>query len=403
MTSAAKPVIVLAVVSLWLVSGLGFPVAAVSAPRQFTYSVSTIATSQRGQFVGAVGGSSQLFVGFLNGTVAKMDPQTGRIIRSVALPDGNSAAHLAYHNGSLFVGTEYLYGAKDSPPYHVYRIDPAVMAITGVVPMAAPFANGFVVPIDGYLWAGDGHCSLYKIDPSDMQVKGVVPDAAEDEMMSDGTHYWGECRNIVNAMNPGPNLPTVTASGSLTLPNRPRGFFLADGGVYSSGTHDFTLYSMSIQGSLVIFRNAGTLGNHSLPTRDTTMYGSLLYTYQTGREADSGWMAARVFVYGDHFRIKAIVSLPGAALPSDASQHTLFVLNSRLCFVTRSAVGYVLPPSSVKVNAILGIDHTGAPSSQQGTHTPAADRGSLVSSMGYLGPVLRMFHHFRSRPVVTTC
>jgi hypothetical protein len=399
MVRMAKPIIVMAVVGLWLVTGLGIPVAAVSAPKELTYSVSTIAASPTDRFVGAVGASPFLFVGFLNGTVVRMDPQTGSITGSVALPDGNSAAHLAYYNGTLFVGTEFLHGARDSPPYHVYAINPRTMAIAGAVAMVYPYANGLVVPIDRYIWAADGHCSLYKIDPGSMQVKGVVQGAAEDEMVSDGTHYWGECRNVVNAMTPGPNLPTVIASGSLTYPNRPRGFFIFGSGVYTSGTMDYVLYSMSIQGSLVLFTNTGILGNHSIPTRDTTLLGSLLYTYQTGSEADSGRMPASIFVYNHLFRMRAMVPLPGPALPSDASQHTLFVLNSRLYFVTQSAVGSVVPPPTL--DAREGGGQSGNSSStQQSARGLAAEGASFMTSVGFLGPMFRMSHLVRSRPIV---
>jgi len=348
---------VLAVVAFWLISGLTVPVAAVSAPKHLTYSVTTVAVSPGNQFVGAVGGSSQLFVGYINGTVVKMDPQTGHVTGSAVMPDGNSAAHLDYYNGSLFVGTEYLHGARDTPPYHVYKIDPQKMTITGEVPMAVPYANGLVLPIDGYLWAADGHCSLYKIDPNTMQVKGVVLGAAEDELISDGTHYWGECRNVVNVMSRGGGLPEVVASGSLTYPNRPRGFFQVDSKVYSSGTQDYVLYSMSFLGSLVLFENSGALGNNSLPTRDSTMFGGLLYTYQTGSDADSGFMAANVFVYSHHLRLRTLIPLPGPALSSDASQHSLFFLDGRLYFVTQSAVGFVLPPPSVSASSIGGAGH----------------------------------------------
>lgn len=352
MAKVARKVVILAFAALWLLGGLDLPATAVSAPKMLAYSVSTVAGSRNNQFVGAVGGSSQLFVGFLNGTVVKMDPVTGTVTGTVLLPDGNSAAHLAFYNGSLFVGTEYLHGAKDTPPYHVYKISPADMVITGAVQMNVPYADGFVVPIDGYLWAGDGHCTLYKINPGDMQLKGVVADAAEDEMLSDGVHYWGECRNMVNVMTREPALPTVVASGSLSYPNRPRGFFMVDASVYASGTMDYVLYSMSIRGSLVLLSNAGTLGSQSLPTRDTMLYGGLLYTYQTGCGADSGWMASRVVVYSHALHRKAVIPLPGPALPSDASQHTLFVFGGRVYFVTQSTVGYIVPPVTVRVFAM---------------------------------------------------
>ena len=398
MVKMTKPIIVMAVVGLWLITGLGIPVAGVSAPKSLTYSVSTLAASPKDRFVGAVGGSSFLFVGYLNGTVAMMDLRTGGIAGSVALPDGNSAAHLAYYNGTLFVGTEYLHGARDIPPYHVYAINPRTMTITGTVSMASPYANGFVVPIDGYLWAGDGACTLYKVDPSNLQVKGILRNAAEDEMMSNGTYYWGECRNVVNVMKPGPNLPSVIASGSLPYPDRPRGFFLNDAEVYSSGTQDCVLYSMSIQGNIVLFSNAGTLGNQSIPTRDTTMFGGLLYTYQTGSKADSGWMASHVFVYDHHFRIRSIVPLPGPALSSDASQHTLFVVNSRLYFVTQSAVGYIVPPPTL--NATGGIGQSVIPSAVQGVHTIASEGVSFMTSVGFLGPMFVLTDLVRPKSAV---
>jgi hypothetical protein len=306
-------------------------------------AVHTVAVSRTSQFVGAVGYLSSLFVGLLNGTVIRMDSLSGRITGSVKLPDGNSAAHLTYYNGSLYVGTEWLRGAKNEAPFHVYRIEPQTMKILSAIPMNAHYANGFILAFNGFLWAGDGHCTLYKIDPNNLSVMGTVPGVAEDEMAFDGTRYWAECRNVVNVLKPANGLPIETASGSLSLPNRPRGFFLVDNGVYSSGSVNFTLYSMSLSGGLVVFRSAGALGDRSLPTRDVVQFGGLLYAYETGPGADSGRIPARVFVYGHNLQLREVVWLPGPALSLDASQHTLFSLNGRLYFVTESSVGYIEP------------------------------------------------------------
>ncbi|HYA55170.1 MAG TPA: hypothetical protein VED22_00085 [Nitrososphaerales archaeon] len=315
-------------------------------------AVDTIAVSQTEQFVGAVGYMSSLFVGLLNGTVIRMDSLSGRITGLVELPDGNSAAHLTYYNGSLYVGTEWLHGAKDQAPFHVYEINPRTMKILNQVTMNPPYANGFILAFNGFLWAGDGHCTLYKINPNDLEVMGTVPGVAEDEMVFDGTHYWTECRNVVNVLLPVAGTPAWMASGSLSLPNRPRGFFLLDNLVYSSGNINFTLYSMSIHGSTVLFRGEGTLGNQSLPTRDTTLFGGLLYVYETGPGADSGQFPGRVFVYEHDLRLKRTIWLTGPALTSDASQHTLFALNGRLYFVTESSVGYIEP---IQVRVSLGL------------------------------------------------
>jgi hypothetical protein len=221
--------------------------------------MTTIAFSPNRQFVGAAGDSSYLFVGLLNGTVLQMDRFSGRISRSVRLPDGNSAAHLVYYDGSLYVGTEWLHGARDAPLFHVYQIEPRGMSVVRQLAMNSPYANGFVVAFGGFLWAGDGHCTLYKIDPSTLQVKGTVAHVAEDEMTFDGKNYWAECKNEVHVLHPSMDLPVEVAVGSLVLPDRPRGFFTIGSSVFASGTLDSTLYSMFLSGNAVDFKNVGTL------------------------------------------------------------------------------------------------------------------------------------------------
>jgi len=202
-------------------------------------------------------------------------------------------------------------------------------------------------------------------------------------------------------MKPGPGLPSIVASGSLNFPNRPRGFFLVDGAAYTTGTLDYVLYSMTVRGNTVVLSRAGALGNQSMPTRDTAMFGGLLYAYQTGSKADFGWMAAHVFVYNHLFRMRTMVSLPGPALPSDASQHSLFVFNGELYFVTQSAVGYMVPPPTVNVNAAGGTDQSGAPSSnQQGSRALASEGVSFMTSVGFLGPMFWMTTRLRSRSAV---
>jgi len=304
-------------------------------------SVTVIAVSRTDQFAGAVGEASTLFVGSLNGTVVRMDATTGRIVGSVRLPDGNSAAHLTYYNGSLYVGSEYLNGAKDQPPFHVYRIDPRIMKITGQIPMESHYANGFVLAFNGFLWAGDGHCTLYKIDPNRMEVLGIVLGVAEDEMAFDGVHYWAECMSTVNVLEPGNGFPVTVASGSLSYPDRPRGFFMIDNGIYSSGTLDFNMYSMSIAGSSVIFRSVVPKGDESTPTRDTLVFGGLIYAYETSPRADYGQLQARIYEYSRTLHLLSVVTLPGPALGVDASQHSLFTLDGKLYFVTESSVGHI--------------------------------------------------------------
>ena len=314
-----------------------FPV----VPPRAVYHVKVIASSSNAQFVGAAADASSLFVGLLNGTVLKMDATSGRVSGSASLPDGNSAAHLTYYDGSLYVGTEWLQGAKDKAPFHVYKIDPVTMNIVGQVRMNSRYANGLAMALNGFLWAADGHCTLYKIDPSSMAVVGTVPWAAEDELLFDGTNYWGECMNQVHVLKPGSPLPVEIASGSLVLPDRPRGFFATGGSVYSSGTTDSNLYSMSFSGGSVSLRKVGTIIDHGYLTRDTTFFGGLTYAYLTATKADLGQMSARVLVYASGMRLRAVVPLPGPALPSDASQHTLLVLDDEIYFITGTSIGYI--------------------------------------------------------------
>jgi len=336
----------------WL--GVPGPAAPVHVSGTMVDTVNTVAVSRTDQFVGAVGFMSSLFVGLLNGTVVRMDSLSGRITGSVELPDGNSAAHLTYFNGSLYVGTEWLLGANNHAPFHVYKIEPTTMKILGQVPMNARSANGFVLAFNGFLWAGDGHCTLYKIDPNDLDVMGTVPGVAEDEMVFDGTHYWTECMNVVNVLVPVNGLPVEVALGWLSPPNRPRGFFLLDNRIYSSGITNFTLYSMSLWGSAVLFRGEGDLGNRSLPTRDTMQFGGLVYAYETGPGADSGQTPGQIYVYEHDLRLVEVIRLTGPALPSDASQHTLFALNGRLYFVTESSIGYIEP---IQIRVTSGFEH----------------------------------------------
>ena len=343
--------LVVPVPASWL--GVPGPILPFHVSGTIVNTVITVAVSRTEQFVGAIGYMSSLFVGLLNGTVVRMDALSGSITGSVKLPDGNSAAHLAFYNGSLYVGTEWLRGAEDRAPFHVYKVDPRTMNVVGQVSMNNHYANGFVLAFNGYLWAGDGHCTLYKIDPNDLDVMGTVPGAAEDEMVFDGTHYWTECRNMVNVLVPVDGIPTWVATGSLSLPNRPRGFFLLDGGVYSSGSANFTLYSMSLWKSTVLFRGEGDLGNQSLPTRDAMQFEGLLYAYETGPGADSGQIPGRIFVYEHDLRLIRTIRLVGPALPLDASQHTLFALDGRLYFVTESSVGFI-EPIQVRFTSVSG-------------------------------------------------
>jgi hypothetical protein len=314
-----------------------------SASRPDAPDVTVIATSPADQFVGAAGDATHLFVGMLNGTVVRMNPLTGRITGTVSLPDGNSAAHLLLYNGSLYVGTEWLQGAKNKAPFHVYRIDPNSMGVVGQLSMNSYFANGFIMAFGGFLWAGDGHCTLYKIEPNSLEVKGTLAHIAEDEMLFDGKNYWAECMHEVHVLQPGKDLPVEVAYGSLTLPNRPRGFFTIGTSIYTSGSLDSTLYSMSLSGSSVVFRSASYHQLHRLVTRDTFAFERYFYAYETGPGANPGGIPARVLVFDRDFRIILAISVPGPALPSDASQHTLFLVQGRVYFVTQSSIGYFAP------------------------------------------------------------
>lgn len=401
-------ILVVAVFALGTTYGFGVtgPAAVAQGSGRGTNPATAIAVSRTEQFVGAVSGNSYLFVGLLNGTVLRMNPLTGHISASVRLPDGNSAAHLTFYNGSLYVGTEWLHGARNEAPFHVYKIEPTTMGILGQVPMTSHDANGFVMAFDGFLWAGDGRCTLFKIDPNSMQVKGTVPHVAEDEMLFDGIHYWAECSNVVNVLKPGSGLPVLIASGSLTFPNRPRGFFMIGTGVYSSGSRDFALYSMTISGNSVVFSKAGALDGHSLQTRDTLSYGGLLYVYETGPGADSGKIPARIFVYGHDLLLRAVIPLPGPALGLDASQHSLFVFNGRFYFVTASSVGFVDPSLVRTTSTITSVTQTSTPvshttSTVSATATPSIDRTLLVLLMVIVGVAFVVIYLFRAKAVRT--
>ncbi|MDG7008296.1 MAG: hypothetical protein JRN06_08625 [Nitrososphaerota archaeon] len=300
--------------------------------------VTLLATSRENLFVGAVAGGGYLYVGLLNGSIEKMNPQSGLAVAILALPDRNSAAHLLYYNGSLYVGTEFLRGAKNTAPYHIYRIDPRTMQVRAQLPMQGHDANGFVFEFKGYLWSGDGLCTLLKITPDTLSVVGRVPNVAEDEMIYDGTYFWTECRNAVSVLKS--DSLTVVATGALPPPGRPRGFFEVGSNVYSMNSADFTLYRMSVSGDKVVFENRGTLGNHALGTRDTFSKNGLLYVYET---SDNASVQASISVYDVNFNLKAVIALPGYGLPPDASQHSMFLLNGMIYYVTASSIGYFAP------------------------------------------------------------
>jgi hypothetical protein len=255
------------------------------------------------------------------------------------LPDRNSAAHLLYYNGSLYVGTEFLRGATNTPPYHIYRIDPATMKIVKEAAMNGNDANGFVFAFNGYLWAGDGACTLYKISPSTLSVVKTVPGVAEDEMTFDGTYYWTQCRSAVSVLRSDSAL-TLVATGALPFPGRPRGFFEIGSSVYSVDSANSTIYRMSISRTSVSFKNMGNLGDHTLGTRDAYSTNGILYTYQT---RDDALVPARILVYEGNFSLEAAVTLPGYGLPTDASEHSMFVFDGMIYFVTTSFIGYFAP------------------------------------------------------------
>jgi len=313
-------------------------------------SKTLIASSPGGLFVGAVGGDGYLYVGLLNGSIEKMNPWTGQVLARLALPDRNSAAHLLFYNGSLYVGTESLRGAKNVPPFHIYRVDPQTMQILTQVRMNLNEANGFVFAYNGYLWAGDGACTLYEIKPDTLSVIYTVLGAAEDEMVYDGTYYWTECRSSVNVLKADSALPTIVANGTLPFYGRARGFFEIGSAVYATDGANFTLYRMSISGNRVVFKSMGTLGNHTLGTRDTFSMNGMLYTYQT---RDDARVQARIFVYDRNLRLKATITLTGYGLSTDASQHSMLLFDGRIFFVTTSSIGYFVP-SNAEIRAEIG-------------------------------------------------
>jgi hypothetical protein len=321
-----------------------------SVPSADVVSTTIIASSPTNQFVGAAGDRSHLFVGLLNGTVLRIDPLTGRVTGSVSLPDANSAAHLLDYNGSLYVGTEWLNGALNTGPFHVYKIEPNTMRIVGQLAMHLRYANGFVMAFGGFLWAGDGQCTLYKIDPNSLEVKGTVLHVAEDEMIFDGRQYWTECSNVVSVLEPGRDLPVPVAWGSLTLPDRPRGLFSIGLRIYASGSLDSSLYALSVSGNSVVFNHVRPHHQNRYLTRDVVLYRGLVFGYETGPGADWGGIPGYVLVYDLDLHFRGATALPGPALSSDASQHTLFRIDGRLYFVTQSSVGYFDPVQFTSLN-----------------------------------------------------
>ena len=85
----------------------------------------------------------------------------------------------------------------------------------------------------------------------------------------------------------------------------------------------------------------GTLGNHCLETRDTFSTNGIIYaTYQT---RDDALVQARILVYEGNFSLEAAVTLPGSGLPTDASEHSMFLFDGMIYFVTTSFIGYFVP------------------------------------------------------------
>jgi hypothetical protein len=308
--------------------------------RTTTGGVVIIATSPQNLFVGAVTDNASLYVGLIDGVVQKMDPTTGQVLESVTLPDGNSAPPLVYLNGALYVGTEKLPGAKNTAPYAVYKIDPQTMRIVANLTMTFPEANGLLFAHGGYLWAALGGCTLQRIIPDTLTVSGSVSLAAEDEMAFDGTNYWTECARTVDVLKPVAGLPAIVARSDMPSPGRPRGFFQLGPTMYCTSSENFVLYRMSVVAGTVAFTKVGTPWGSSLPTRDTFVRGGLLYTYQT---RDDVPVRAQVSVFDLSFNPRTQISLPGHALVTDASQHSMLMLNGAIYFVTDSAVGFFAP------------------------------------------------------------
>jgi hypothetical protein len=306
--------------------------------------IELLASSPAGLFVGAVGDRGYLYVGLLNGTVEKMDAQSGTVMGTVALPDRNSAAHLLSYNGSLYVGTEFLTGARDKAPYHIYRIDPMTLQISARVAMNLSDANGFVQAYNGYLWAGDGGCTLYKIKPSTLSVDKTVTLVAEDEMAYDGTYYWTQCGSVVSVLKP--DSLTRVAMGSLPAPARPRGFFVIGSRIFSTDSANFTRFRMSVSGGRVVFENVRSFYDHTIWTRDACSVANLTYFYGT---RDDQHVQARIVVYDGNYSLETSIALSGNGLGTDASQHTMFVLNQKIYFVTQSSIGYFIPLDALKV------------------------------------------------------
>ncbi|MDA4124218.1 MAG: hypothetical protein OK438_02015 [Thaumarchaeota archaeon] len=337
----SKAVSAVLVVSLVALSGLGAYLVnqTILDSSPLVGSAVKVATSSFSPFVGAVGNVGYLYVGLLNGTVVKMEAQSGKVVKSVALPDQNSAAHLVYYNDSVYVGTEKLPGAKDTGPYHVYRIDSQTMQIAGQMAMNLHEANGFLLAFNGYLWAGDGQCTLYKIAPRNLTVVKMVPNVAEDEMAFDGQYYWTQCVHSVHVLKADSTLSSV-AAGVLTGPGRPRGFFILGSSTYCTDTANFTRHRMLLSGHTVMFSRVGSFLDQAIGTRDAFSLKGLLYFYET---RDDRQVPGRIIVYDGNQKLEVVVNLFGYGLPTDASQHSMFLLDGRIYFVTPSVVGYLLP------------------------------------------------------------
>ncbi|MDE1854403.1 MAG: hypothetical protein KGI38_11750 [Thaumarchaeota archaeon] len=287
----------------------------------------SVVMESNGQFVGATTGDGSQFVGYLNGTVAKATPD-GRILTSTALPDRNSAAHLLFLNGSLYVGSEKLPGARDAEPYHVYRLDASTLQVLASMRFPKGSADGLVMYLNGTLWAASGHCNLYSLDPKTLSIRSMIPSVAEDELLFDGSNYWGECINMVYVFQGNHTI----ATGQLSFPDRPRGFFMQDGTIYATRTSDNSLFRMQVYGSQVAFTKVASLGG--TPTKDT-FDG---WAYLTD---DNHPVRASIAHYGPGFSLESLTLLPGYALPTDASQHSMFSFQGKLWFVTDSTMGFL--------------------------------------------------------------
>lgn len=339
----------------------------------------TVVSTSNNLFVGAIADNAFLYVGLINGTVLKMNPTTGQVLASVIMPDLNAPAHLLYYNGYLYVGTQFLSvisGARNTAPYDLYKVNVNTMTITASLEddENGARANGLVMLNGGYLWVAEGDCYLHKISPSALSDMGSVAHAAEDELLFGAKYWWSQCWTNAEVQSEPTStaaLPKVIAAITFPRPYALLGYFQLDGDAYATNSQNLVLYRMTYSSSAGFKLYAvGKLANSKggVETRDTFALGTNLYVYEAKW---NGSIPASIGVYNIQFhptvlpvptchnsqfhpptvkntiqfQLQNTIPLPGLALPHGASQHTMFLFNNRIYFVTQSAIGYFAPLS----------------------------------------------------------